>query len=129
MTDTQADKAARRLTAADILAGGEEPYRELEIPELKKGGAPGILYLKPLSAGDMLDLAAAEDLAPVERRNQMLQLIAKTVVDPDTGQRVFTVDQVDELRTISAKLFTRLMTAINEGAGVGVAAKEEAGKD
>lgn len=100
--------ASRRvLTGEDLLRGvGAKPF---EVPELG-----GVVYLRSLPAGDVLDFSSASD---DNRHDAILTLIAKAAVTPD-GQPLFSPDQVARLREMSITVFMRLSSAVTEMAGL-----------
>lgn len=103
------DEQSRLLTAEDILRGGEAPLERLEIPELQKGGRPGVVHLRPLPAGAVLEFAQHEEGAA--RNAAMLELIAHAVVTPE-GKPLFTREQAAGLRELSIQAFNRLARAV-----------------
>lgn len=96
------------LTAEDILSGGDDYLSPLEIPELSKNGKPGVVYLKPLSAGDVLDFAEGDKGT---RTSRIIPLIAKAIVRQD-GSPMFNDGEVARLRDIRMDVFTRLSKAV-----------------
>lgn len=115
------------LTAEDLFGRGG--YTMLEIPELPKGGRPGVVWLRPLSAGDVMDFTArvgGDEKPESEKTQAMLEMIASAVVNED-GSAIFTEEQVGRLREMSMSVFSRLATAVNELTGAGK--KDAAGKD
>lgn len=112
------------LSALDIFTGGDIPFKPLEIPELTKNGQVGMVYLKPPSAGDVLDFASkSSGTETSEQHDALIKMITQCVVD-QTGKRIF--DDESRVREIPFSIFSRLMTAVNDLAGIGK--KEEAGK-
>lgn len=116
--------ASQLLTADEIFAGGDDLLSPLEIPELKKGGKPGIVYLKQLSTGDVLDFAESGEQ---DQKSRMLTLIAKAVVNQD-GSPMFSEDQVTRLRDIRVDVFTRLSRAITDSMSTIMAEDTDKGK-
>jgi hypothetical protein len=125
-TGTVATTAA--LTAEDLLSFNESSRKMLEIPELPKDGRPGVVWLQPLTAGQVMDFAArqADNMTEAEKSQAMLEMIARAVVDQN-GQQLFSEEQVGRLRDMSMAVFSRLTAAVNELTGVGK--RVEAGKD
>jgi hypothetical protein len=115
MATRKADKTARFLTAEDIFSGGDDPFVEVEIPELTKKGKPGIVYLRQLPAGDVLDFVAQSD---EDKNEALLGLLAKAVVTAD-GSPLFTEEQARNLRSISIGVFNRLTREITAMASLG----------
>lgn len=115
------------LSFQAIIAGGDNPYKELEIPEIQVNGQPGVVYLKHPSAGYILDFAEERSKADKDdpKNNQaMLEMISMCVVDAQ-GNAIFA--SAEEVRKVPLPVFSRLMTAVNELSGSGQ--KEELGKD
>jgi hypothetical protein len=116
MTDTS-KKQDNLLSVEDIFRGGDDSLERLEIDELQKGGRPGVVYLRPLPAGEVLDFA---DKSEGEGKNQaLLEMIAKAVVHPD-GSPMFGEEDTKRLREISIGAFNRLAKAVTKMADVGV---------
>lgn len=120
------DFKTRALTAEDLLSGGENAFKPFEIPELTKNGEPGVVWLKHLSAGAVMDFATKSERSDAEKNQAMLEMIAKAIVHED-GSPMFTEEQAARLREMSMAVFNRLVTAVNEVTGVGK--KLDAGKD
>ncbi len=81
----------------------------LEIPELaREDGRPGVVYIRLLSAGDVLDYVEKDELT---QREQMFSLIAKAVVKQD-GSPMFDEAEVFKLRNLRVDVFTRLSKAV-----------------
>lgn len=124
---TSSNFKARALSADDILSGGENACTPLEVPELTKNGEPGVVWIKSLSAGAVMDFAARadKDKPEAERNQAMLEMIAKAIVNED-GSPMFTEEQAARLREMSMAVFNRFVTAVNGLTGIGK--KDEAGK-
>jgi len=99
---------SRVLTGAELL-GGNRDFKMLEIPELTTDGVVGVVYLKTLPAGAVLDFIDKAEGA--ERNDAMLGLIALAVVDAD-GNHLFSKEQASHLRNLDVQVFSRLTTAV-----------------
>ena len=107
------------LSAADIIRGGTV-YEQFEMPELSKNGKPGVVHLRPLSAGDVLEFVEASGEGEGEGGQQqaaLIVLMSKAVVTPD-GDRIFDGDNANDLRAIPIKAFNRLAGAVTKMAGI-----------
>lgn len=107
------------LSAADILAGGDNPFREVVIPALTVDGEAGVLRLKPLTARSVLAFGTKmKDVVGsdfgVEQLDAMLTLISESIVDGD-GARLFTRDEVEKLQEVNFTVFTALSNAVVAG--------------
>jgi hypothetical protein len=112
------------LTAEDIFSGGDDLVSPLRIPELSKNGKPGIVYLKLLSAGDVLDFSEADEGS---RKERLLPLIAKAVVHQD-GTPMFSQEQVARLSEIRVDVFNRLSRAVTDKFNTMMSEEEESAK-
>jgi hypothetical protein len=101
------------LSAEEIISGGRE-LRVLEVPELPKNGKPGIIHLRHLSAGDVLEFT---EYAGSNEGEAMMLLISKSVVTPD-GKPLFMKAQTGRLREISVDAFKRISAAVAEMTGI-----------
>lgn len=98
----------RMLTATDILLGGEEGYKRIELQSVQKDGKPGVVYIKPLPARDVIRFA---DVPKEEQLEAMAPLIGKAVCDEE-GSPVFTDVEARKLVDCSIAVFTELSTAV-----------------
>lgn len=131
-------RPAHFLSADDLMQGGDNPYYRVEIPEIVKDGAPGVLYLIPPSARDLFSINtlrakvnADESLSPADRsqaiNRRIGELIAASVVDPETGDPIFTPDNVDLLPIAILNRLGTIVTAPFDAEGkVGNASSEPA---
>lgn len=127
MSNKKAGTQFAALTADELFGRGS--YKRLEIPELPKNGEPGVVWLRALSAGDVMDFTnrlGGDNVPESEKTQAMLEMIAKAVVTED-GTPIFTEEQVGRLREMSMSVFTRISRAVNELTGT-TEAKEAAGK-
>jgi hypothetical protein len=86
------------ITAADILRGGKDAYRSFEIPQLE-----GRVYHRPLPMRVAMELAekarraqAGDAEENTKAAEGTMQIIVDHLVDPDTGDKLFT--DVEELK-------------------------------
>lgn len=105
----------QELTAEDILSGGDDPYKRITVPQLAKGGAPGVLYLGPLSAGTVIDFASGDD--DDDDSGKVYALIAEALVTKD-GTRLFSVAEAQNLRKVNIGAFTHIQSEIMAHAGL-----------
>lgn len=115
-TQTDTDMLVE-LTGDDLFNGGESAYGAVNVPLVTKDGKPGVIYIKPLSAADVLvfrrtvreviALSKADpenQVAEVKMQEALSDIIAKGVVSRD-GRPLFTAVQIANLRGMSMHLF------------------------
>lgn len=115
------------LSAEDILKQTELPHVDVEVPEW--GGTVRIRSLNGRERDEMEAAVIVYDEHGREGRdltNIRSKLIAKCVINPDTGERMFTDAQAHALGELSAAALERLFDAINSISGMGDGAVEEA---
>lgn len=105
----------RVLTAEEILAGGDEPFKRVEIPELPKGGEPGVVFLRSVSAGEVLDFIQIPE--GKKQNDALIRLIADVVVSKD-GEPLFSETEAEDIRRISIGAFNRIQNAVLKRAGM-----------
>lgn len=127
--DTIVTPRGRTLSAADLFAGGTPKPTPIEIPEIPdpENGAPSIVYIRAMSARDVLSLAVLETKTVDEQQSAMIQILVKSIVNPDGTPMFSSESDVEQLRNLSFKVFNRLTNAVNEVAGV--TRKDAAGKE
>lgn len=98
------------LSIADLLRPVD--VERLEIPELPKGpdGKPGVVYYKPLVAGDVIDVAESSD--GKADKDSMLKLLTRSLCNPD-GTPLFSLEDIKQLRDMRASVFNRITAAVN----------------
>jgi len=108
------------LSKESILSRG---VRQVEVPELARGGQPAYVNHLPISAGDMIqfqiEVAAAQEIEKaggypghVER---MIKTLSSSLCDAD-GNKMFTEE---ELKTAPVDHLVAIMQAITGGIKVG----------
>ena len=118
------------LSAAALFAAGTPVAVPVEIPEVEINGKPGVLFIRALSARDVLDFAGSEATTPDAQQAAMIKIITKAVVNQDGTPMFASEEDVEKLRDLRFKVFTAIVAAVNEVAGLGgTKAKEEVGKD
>lgn len=125
-----ADKS-RHLDAATIFRGGDSGFEELEIPSVMVGGEAGVVFLKHLPAGDVMEyvsLAGGRDAASEDVQGALLALVAKAVVQED-GTPTFTEAQTERLKEISMATFNTLSDRVLKMAGIRIVVKGQEDKD
>ena len=94
------------LTAEDFFSGGDEPLNRLEIPELRKGGRPGVVFLKQLTAGELMEFKTA----PADSQDEAnLKLVAGAVCDA-SGKQIFSSEA--DLKKLPMKAVNRIAKAV-----------------
>lgn len=120
---------AQLLTASEILLGGEEGLKRIELESVKKNGKPGVVWLKPLPAREIL---AFSNVPKEEQLEAMIPMIASAIVNKD-GSAKFTKEETEQMAFISINVFTELSLAVTgmvKGLSKGDEnALDEAGKD
>ena len=101
------------LSAADILRGGDQPYKRIELP-IQKNGKPGIIYLRHLTAGEVLDFQAGDE---DQRQEALLELMPAACVD-ESGKRIFEGFTKEQLRSMPIAVFSAISGAVTEMAGL-----------
>lgn len=102
------------LSVSDFLAARVTKLVEAEVEELG-----GVVYLRPLVAGDMVDFMHSQrkDASDDERRSGTVAMLTKVVCNPD-GSRLFDGVPGDELCNLPAPIFSQLLTLSNKLNGV-----------
>lgn len=119
LVTTPPAKLGRVLSAADLFSGGTPRPTPVSIPEIPDAdGNPGTVYVRAMSARDVLSLATLETKTTDEQQSAMIQIITKSVVNEDGTPMFPTAEDAERLRDLSFKVFNRLTTAVNEVAGV-----------
>lgn len=102
------------LSVADFLAARVTKLDEAEVEELG-----GVVYLRPLVAGDMVDYMHTQrkDASDEERRNGTVVMLTKVVCNAD-GSRMFEGVSGNDLSNLPASIFTQLLSLANKQNGV-----------
>lgn len=102
------------LSVSDFLAARVTKLIEAEVEELG-----GVVYLRPLVAGDMVDFMHTQrkDASDDERRSGTVAMLTKVVCNPD-GSRLFDGVSGDELCNLPAPIFSQLLALTNKLNGV-----------
>lgn len=107
----------------DILSGGDDAIESVELP-IKKNGAPGVIHLRPLSAGDVVDFITEGNIEvgpdgtvkQFDHRKQsdaMLRLISRTACRAD-GTLLFDEKDIDTLRRMPTNVYQRLQSRLTK---------------
>lgn len=110
-----------------ILAADDIATEPVEIPEWDV-----TLHVKSMTGkarAQMLREAADPETGEMDYEKLYPQVIAATVVDPDTGEYVFTSSDVDALNLKSGAVLERLASAGMRVSGMTKEAEKELGKD
>lgn len=103
-----------RLTRDAILTVQDVPGEVVPVPEWG-----GEVYVKALSGGDVLDMAKRFGDA-----NGDIPLLVYSIVDEETGERLFTMADIAALGTKSLAGLTRVLSVIKRISGLdGIAPK------
>lgn len=118
-------KSDRKILSFNDFISKPTQLVEAEIAEL--GGS---VFLKPLTAGDMVDYLHTQrkEATDEDKANGTLIMLTKCVVNPD-GSRLFADVPLSQLRDLPAPIFSRLISLSNEVNGVQKGADEAVGKD
>lgn len=95
------------LTLDELLA--QPDLTVVEVPELPKDGKPGIVYMRPLTAGVVIDMVVDSSNRPTG--DALRTLISESICDKD-GNPIFDEENVDKLRDMRLDVFNRLSTAV-----------------
>lgn len=111
------------LTVDDILRGGDEPAWPVKVPNMTKAGQAGTMYLRDMSALELLALAEIKEDDP-EANRKRIRAIAKCISNR-RGDRLFkSEDEVNRAQDVlDLGTFQVLFTAMMKRTGVEVAAK------
>jgi hypothetical protein len=129
-----AERGSVLLSAADLLSGGDEAIKRLDLPEVIKDGKIGYVHLRPLSSRMVVEFMQqsrgdnGED-DPVKQNEAMVRVISRCLVSPE-GQRLYTEEQVEQMRDMRMSVFNRISSAIMSEINIGNALVASAeGKD
>lgn len=111
---TQKTVAKKILSLADFVSTRVTKLVEAEVEELG-----GVVYLRPLVAGDMVDYmhTQRESATEDERRVGTLVMLTKTVCNAD-GSRLFEGASGEDLVNLPSTIFTKLLSLSNKVNGV-----------
>jgi hypothetical protein len=96
------------LTIADLVA--PPSITPLEIPELTKDGKPGVVHIRPLLAGDVMDIVTQSD--GKADSNAVMRMVAYALVHPDGTPMLSGSDAVLQLRAVPQTVFSRISAAV-----------------
>lgn len=99
-----------KLSASDLFAPVD--LTRLEIPELSRNGQPGIIFLRTLTAGDVVPLITAttgDDGKPAVASDFQHSLVALAAVD-ENGNQLFA--NADEVRKVRLSIYNRISSAL-----------------
>lgn len=134
MSDIQ--KTANLLSAADLFRGGDGTVIRVEIPEIKKGGAAGALFIRPLSTTEVMEFTVAQKgTDETAKRHSLYRMVASSLVT-ESGDPLIPVEDADKLGGMPINAFNAVVAKINEVSGIEVdkkgsavaASETEAGK-
>lgn len=116
-------KSSKSLRLADLTS--TPSLTPLVIPELDGG----VVYLRPLLAGMVMDMLGESDKPVVG--TAMLKLVANTLANEDGSLMCPDQESVEELKKVRADVFNRIAAAITESIAskTAEAAGADAGKD
>jgi hypothetical protein len=102
MTDEAAD-----LNGQDILDAADGEPLPVDVPEWRKNGKPGRIYLLQVSAADALLMTKEMKNDDTKGDEGIARILAMTACDKD-GKKLFTVEQVTALMKKNMKVLNRL---------------------
>lgn len=106
------DLALRELTAEDIFSADDTTTYPLEIPEWKKNGQAGILYVKSMTGAE--SIAFQESLKNQEQRKSLfVRMLAQSACD-SKGNLLFKMGDLEKLRQKNVAIFMRLQKFLLE---------------
>lgn len=108
-----ASNSSNVLSAEDLFSGGG--LVRLEIPEIPRNGQPGVVFIKPPSAADVLKFVhdRSADGGTDLDNDHMAALVAKCIVD-ESGASLFSEEQATHIQDVRMDVFTRLSEAITK---------------
>lgn len=117
------------LTAEEIVSGGDEGIVPVEVPELVKGGRPGIILLRYPSASLIFQFGAgSSNTKPFDQ--QVFDLFAYCIVDMDGEPLFSTPEQVEQLAArMSTASFSMLRDKLFTMGGLSVVPKVVVGEE
>jgi hypothetical protein len=96
------------LTIADLVA--PPSITPLEIPELTKDGKPGVVHIRPLLAGDVMDIVTASE--GKADTSAVMRMVAYALVHPDGTPMLQGADAALQLRAMPQSIFSRISAAV-----------------
>ena len=111
-----------------ILEASDTPVEVVEVPEW--GVSVGVKSMSARSRAHVMELAQNTESIDAARVEAMwARTLVGCLVDPETGERIFSDEDMGELMEKSAHVVERLWTACFEKSGLTEAKANEAGKD
>lgn len=125
---TPAEDRGRLLTAEDLFGGGDEPLQRIELPMIRKGANPGVLYVRKLATEEVLEwteMPADDNEQRAAKVSRQLGLFARAVCRDSNGTPMFSSEHDDKIGRIPIGVFNLLMGAIvGDMGGIGVMAQQ-----
>lgn len=112
-----------QLTKAHILAADDKPRATIEVPEWG-----GMVTIRSLSGTQMTRLLSDYDKAKKNTGSQyrlQITVAAWSMIDPDTGERLFSDNEIHELAERSSAALKIVFDAASEHNGLTPEAQEE----
>ena len=127
-TTAPADPQATRLSIRErILAADDITTETMEIPEW--GVTVAVRTMTGAARAEMLVSASDPTTGEVNYQTLYPQVIVASVIDPETGESVFTVEDVNALNLKSAAVVERVAQAGMRVSGMTKEAEKELGND
>jgi hypothetical protein len=97
----------RELTAEDIFSADDLTLAPYQVPEWTKGGKPGVIFFKVMSAADSIRFQ--EEMAKSEKakRDVIVRIMAECACDSQ-GQKLFKQADMEKLRNKSTAVYLRM---------------------
>lgn len=101
------------LTAEAILASDDIDYVDVEVPEWKINGKPGVIRLRAMTAEESQAYNKANETSKGDGYGYV-RIVAMTAINHKTGDRLFTEFQAALLKKKKSGIFIRLQDAALE---------------
>ena len=113
---------------ATILAAADTPIRNVDVPEW--GVTVGIRSMSAKSRAAVMELAQAGDgIDAAKVLGMWARTLQGSIVDPETGDPIFDMDDMEVVMDKSAAVVERLWSMCFEQSGMTEDKVNEAGKD
>jgi hypothetical protein len=106
------DDGDNLLTADQVLQGGDDPFKRVELRSATVRGKPGVVWMKRPSASAVLQFTAMDQ---AQRADRLPHLIADSVVD-SSGRAMFTDPK--KVRNMDVRVFQELQVLVTEMMGI-----------
>ena len=117
MTENMNPTNTNVLTLEDILRGGDSPAWPVNVEHMTKAGQAAVLYLRPASALEMMQLIELPTESDESIRAR-IRLVLRCVSDKE-GNRLIPEDKLDEAATrLDTPMFALLFKELMNRSGI-----------